>query len=73
MPITAGTEYVASYHTAVGGYAYTAGFFTSQYRAAPLTGIAGGNGVYLYGAGGFPTNSTNSTNYWVDVIVRTTG
>ncbi len=73
VPITAGTEYVASYHTAVGGYAYTAGFFTSQYRAAPLTGIAGGNGVYLYGAGGFPTNSTNSTNYWVDVIVRTTG
>jgi hypothetical protein len=25
-------------------------------------------GVYLYGAGGFPTNSFQATNYWVDVL-----
>ncbi|WP_250286526.1 DUF4082 domain-containing protein [Frankia sp. CiP1_Cm_nod2] len=72
VAITAGTEYVASYHTTVGGYANNGGFFSSQYRAAPLTGLAGGNGVYLHGAGGFPTNSYNSTNYWVDVVVQTT-
>ena len=28
----------------------------------------GGNGVYLYGAGGFPTNTFGASNYWVDVV-----
>ncbi len=40
----------------------------------PLTALAdgagGGNGVYLYGAGGFPTQTYNATNYWVDVVFR---
>jgi hypothetical protein len=31
---------------------------------------AGGNGVYRYGASGFPDSSFNATNYWVDVIFR---
>src|SRR5262249_20892966 len=32
-------------------------------------GVAGGNGVYVYGAGGgLPTNSYNAANYWVDVL-----
>src|SRR5262249_10226966 len=33
--------------------------------------VQGGNGVYLYGSGGFPTNSFNATNYWVDVLFDT--
>ena len=32
---------------------------------------AGGNGVYRYGSGGFPTNTFQSTNYWVDVLFST--
>ena len=31
------------------------------------------NGVYQYGAGGFPNNTFNATNYWVDVVFDTTG
>ncbi len=42
----------------------------------PLTALANGtdgaNGVYLYGGGGFPTNSYQSSNYWVDVVFDTT-
>ena len=35
------------------------------------TGVAGGNGVYGYGAGGFPTDTFNAANYWVDVVFLT--
>ena len=28
-------------------------------------------GVYLYGAGGFPTQTYNASNYWVDVVLST--
>jgi uncharacterized GH25 family protein len=31
-------------------------------------GEDGGNGVYLYGPSGFPTNTYNSNNYWVDAV-----
>lgn len=34
-------------------------------------GESGGNGVYVYGAGGFPTDTFQSTNYWVDVVFTT--
>ena len=41
-------------------------------RVAPLRALANPvtpNGVYAYGpASGFPSNSFNSTNYWVDVV-----
>ena len=30
------------------------------------------NGVYVYGASGFPTSTYQSTNYWVDVAFSTT-
>ena len=74
VPITANTTYVASYHTS--GY-YSA---DSQYFATngvinfPLQALANGadgpNGVYLYGAGGFPNQTWNSCNYWVDVVFQ---
>ena len=40
---------------------------------APLHALsdtdAGGNGIYAYGStSSFPTNTWNSTNYWVDVV-----
>ena len=38
----------------------------------PLTALAdgtdGANGLYRYGATGFPTQSFNKSNYWVDVV-----
>jgi hypothetical protein len=33
-------------------------------------GQAGGNGVYRYGASGFPSSSYHATNYWVDVVFK---
>ena len=35
---------------------------------ALATGIDGPNGVYAYGAGGFPSQTYNASNYWVDVV-----
>jgi hypothetical protein len=71
--ITAGTTYVASYHTNVGRYSYNYSAFTTQVDNAPLhglaTGTSGGNGVYAYGSTSvFPTGTYNATNYWVDVV-----
>ena len=68
VPVTAGTTYVASYHTDAGHYAITAGGLASAVTNGPLTALAGG-GVYAYGSGNaFPSNTYNSANYWVDVV-----
>jgi hypothetical protein len=75
--ITAGTHYVASYHTNTGHYAADVYyFFSSGFDNPPLhaleNGLDGGNGVYIYGANSsFPTNSFKSSNYWVDVVFTT--
>jgi len=78
VPVTAGTVYVASYYAPNGNYAATNSpeFGTSGVDAPPVhllrDGVSGGNGVYLYGiGGGFPANTYQSTNYWVDVVFTT--
>lgn len=74
VAIKAGTVYVASYHTNVGHYAYDYNYFTNNktHVSGALTALgdspANPNGVYLYGPGGFPSQSSKATNYWVDVI-----
>jgi len=74
VAITAGTVYVASYVAPAGHYADDNNDFASSgVTSGPLTALsnsaAGGNGVYLYGAsGGFPTNTYESSNYYVDVV-----
>jgi Domain of unknown function (DUF4082) len=70
VPVTAGTTYIASYHTTVGRFSYTLQNFTSQYTNYPLTApTEGGNGVYTYNAANaFPTSTYQSANYWVDVL-----
>jgi hypothetical protein len=73
VAITANTVYVASYHTNVGRYSTSAGYFVNAgFSNPPLyalrNGESNGNGVYKYGASGFPTDTYQSTNYWVDVI-----
>ena len=66
--VTAGTTYVASYHTS-GNYSADSNFFATPLTNGQLTAPTGGNGVYSYGSGNvFPTNTYNATNYWVDVV-----
>ena len=73
VAVTANTTYVASYHTNAGNYSITGAYFASAgVNTPPLhalaTGVDGSNGVYAYGIGGFPNQSYNATNYWVDVV-----
>ena len=74
VAIQANTTYVVSYHTTVGRYAANNTYFGSAIVNGPLTALASGassgNGVYRYGAGGFPTQTYNASNYWVDVVFR---
>jgi hypothetical protein len=68
VPVTAGTTYVASYHTDAGHYAITPNGLGSAVANGPLTALAAG-GVYAYGSGNvFPSASYNASNYWVDVV-----
>jgi hypothetical protein len=72
VAIAANTTYVASYFAPAGGYAVDDNYFAnSGYDNAPLhapaNGADGGNGVYVYGSDTFPTESYQSSNYWVDV------
>jgi hypothetical protein len=77
VAVSASTTYIASYLAPVGGYSYTAAYFSNAGTdSPPLHALANSDspdGVYLYGsAGGFPTNSYNSNNYWVDLVFTTT-
>jgi len=75
VAVTAGTTYVASYHTSVGRYAVQENFFTSPLDRSPLhapaSTSAGGNDVYKYGSGGFPNQTYKASNYFVDVSFQT--
>ncbi len=77
MPVDANTTYVASYYAPVGRYAVNNNYFAAAATTnGPLTalrnGTDGGNGVYKYGATGFPNSTYQSSNYWVDVVFDTT-
>ena len=74
--LTPNTTYIASYHTATGHYAFTAGGFATAVDSPPLHALAdgggaNGNGVFVYGAGGFPNQTFMRANYWVDVVFAT--
>ncbi|MPZ20455.1 MAG: DUF4082 domain-containing protein [Luteitalea sp.] len=73
VPVTANTVYLASYHAPNGRYAVDVGYFASsgagsEALEALANGVSGGNGVYQYGPSTFPTQTFNSSNYWVDVV-----
>jgi hypothetical protein len=71
VAITANTVYVASYHTDAGNYSMNQPYFTTGHYNAPLyalgnSEVAGGNGVYQYGASGFPTQTYRpATTGWM--------
>ena len=71
VAIVAGATYTASYHTDTGRYSVSRSYFASQFNSGPLRVPAGG-GVYRYGASAFPTQSYQSSNYWVDVVFSAT-
>ena len=75
VPVSASTVYTVSYNAPKGHYAATSGYW--DYRGStvgPLI-VAGGFGVptpSVYNTnGGFPTDSYNDTNYFVDAIFTT--
>jgi len=72
VAVTAGTTYVASYYAPNAHYSVNSSFFVSAYTNGPLTAPSGANGVYLYGSGGFPNQTWNSSNYWVDAVFTIT-
>ena len=69
VAIRAGQEYVVSYRT--DRYRASERYFTRKVTAGPLSTV-GTAGVYRYGAGGFPEQTYQASNYWVDVVFRPT-
>ena len=74
VAIAANTTYIASYHSE-GYFAIDSGYFTSTGVDTPplhalQAGVDGPNGVYRYGASGFPDGGS-AANYWVDVAFAT--
>jgi hypothetical protein len=77
VSIQANTTYVASYYCPRGYYSSNGYFFASAaVNNPPLHALQdnadGPNGVYLYGQSGFPNQSWQATNYWVDVLFSST-
>ncbi|WP_211304479.1 DUF4082 domain-containing protein [Umezawaea tangerina] len=77
VQVTANTQYVVSYNAPVGRYSADADFFRNKgFDAPPLhapaTAETALNGVFGYGTPGFPTNSYQGGNYWVDAVFDTT-
>jgi hypothetical protein len=71
--ISRGQVYVASYHTDSGHYAAHLYYFArASADNGPLHAPAQGNGVFKYGDSGFPSQTWNSTNYYVDVVFAPT-
>ncbi|TQJ30588.1 Ig-like domain-containing protein [Microbacterium sp. SLBN-146] len=68
VDIAAGAVYTVSYHAPQGNYSFTSSAFASPMTNGPLTAVSPDNGRFRYGSGGVrPTESWNSTNYFVDV------
>jgi len=68
VTIQANTVYVVSYHAPVGRYSANNNYFTSVISAPPLSAPVSA-GVYRYGtATGFPNQTWQASNYWVDVV-----
>ena len=74
IAVSANTTYIASYFAPSGHYSADVNAFAKTgIDNAPLhvlaNGVDGPNGVYVYSStAGFPTNSYQATNYWVDVV-----
>ena len=75
VAVSAGATCVASVFMPQGHYARDASYFFDNARrgpAGPRQREEGGNGVFRYGGSGFPTATSSSANYWVDVVFDVT-
>jgi len=77
VAIDANTTYVISYHSSANYYTSTEGGLATAVTTGNLTALGNGtdgpNGVYIYSAiPAFPTQTYNSSNYWVDVVFDST-
>ncbi|MGW5053638.1 DUF4082 domain-containing protein [Actinokineospora sp. NPDC004072] len=63
VQLTPNTDYTLSYYTPAGGYAVSEDYFSGAIFRAPFHTPVGA-GVYRYG-GGYPTDTWNSSNYWI--------
>lgn len=71
VAITAGQTYVAAYHAPSGEYSASLNYFSNALSNGPLTATSG---VYKYGgAGAFPNQTYQASNYWVDVVFKASG
>jgi hypothetical protein len=73
VAINANTTYVASYFSTSGDYISSNPYFNQAVVNGTLRALASGedgaNGLYKYAStSSFPTDSYQSSNYWVDVI-----
>lgn len=73
VAVTPNTLYVASYHVSGGHWSVDWNYFANSGANnaplhAPKNGTATPNGVYAYGSGSTLPTSTNSSNYWVDLL-----
>jgi hypothetical protein len=79
VTVSANVTYIASYHSSLGGYSSTTGYFSAATTAnGPLRALAngeeGGNGLYRYSSSpAFPNSSYQGSNYWVDVVFEAGG
>ena len=65
LKVEPGVQYVVSYNTM--RYSASQRYFrTRTAKAGPLATV--GAGTYAYGGGDFPSQSWESSNYWVDVV-----
>jgi hypothetical protein len=74
IAIASNSTFVVSYRVPAGGYAVSSQFFanagiTNGPLIAPRDGVQGNNGLYRY-PNGFPTDTYNSENYWVDAVFQ---
>ena len=74
--ISPSTFYIVSYYATAGRYKASPFYFSNDYHNAPLHALKSSttqNGSFNPSGSGFPSNTFNSTNYWVDVEFQPTG
>ena len=69
VQLQTGTTYIVSVN-ANASFGVTPGGLAASQGTGPLHSVVGSNGVFGSAAGVFPTGTYNSTNYFVDVVVR---
>ncbi|HEY2159455.1 MAG TPA: DUF4082 domain-containing protein, partial [Isosphaeraceae bacterium] len=77
VAIAANTVYIVSFSTGGGYFGITSPYFSGAgYSNGPLQALpsstSGGNGVYGYGTGSFPSTNSGGMNFWADVAFSPT-